>query len=67
MKSDNTLIELLPFIIFKNSPASESNACYFYSRIDKNDTKYVSYHFENKPDDLERGKDAFDVIKSLVD
>lgn len=67
MNESDTVIELLPFIIFKNSPKDELNACYFYSKVDNGNTKYISYHFEKEPDDLENGTVAFEAIKSLVD
>ena len=66
MLDSDLLIELLPFIIFRKSPSNENNACYFYSKIDNGKTKYVSYHFENKPEDMENGTDVFEVIKSLI-
>ncbi len=30
------------------SPQSEQNACYYYSRFDDLNIRYVSYHFESE-------------------
>ena len=60
------VLELPPYFILKNSPADVKNACYFYSRVEKGSTKYVSYHFEGRPEDIEMGETAFDHIKRLL-
>jgi len=31
-------------------PQSGNNACYFYSRVDKEDYRFVSYHFIDRPE-----------------
>jgi hypothetical protein len=36
-------LELLPLVRMKAGPAS-ANACYFYSRLDGNEARFVSYH-----------------------
>ena len=47
-------IELLPFVQVMPSPKTESDACYFYSRIDKKsgEARYISYHYEGDPEQL---------------
>ena len=60
-------IQLPPYFILRNSPASAKNACYFYNRIEGDNTRYVSYHFEGQPEDIEKGVEAFNVIKSLLE
>ena len=60
------MLELPPYFILKNSPADAKNACYFYSRVEDGNTRYVSYHFDGKPEDMESGEAAFDVIKRLL-
>ena len=37
-------VELLPFI-----KVEKNNACYFFSKIEKNIPHYVSYHFDQEP------------------
>ena len=38
-------LKILPFIRMSSSPASTNNACYFYSKRDGEDLKFVSYHY----------------------
>ena len=58
--------EVPPFFILKNSPADVKNACYFYNRLDGSNSRYVSYHFEGKPENIEEGEIAFDIIKAIL-
>lgn len=60
------VLELPPYFILKNSPVDAKNACYFYNRVEKGNTKYVSYHYEGRPEDIEAGKTAFDHIKQIL-
>lgn len=60
-------LEVPPFFVLKNSPAEAKNACYFYSRIEGSNSRYVSYHFEGKPEDIEEGETAFGIIKAVLE
>lgn len=60
------MLELPPYFILKNSPADVKNACYFYSRVEKGSTRYVSYHYDGKPEDIETGEVAYNHIKHLL-
>ena len=60
------MLELPPYFILKNSPADVKNACYFYSRVEKGNTKYVSYHYDGRPEDLENGVTAYNHIRQLL-
>ena len=60
------MIQLPPYFIMKNSPADVNNACYFYSRVENGCTKYVSYHYDGRPEDIEAGEIAYDHIKQLL-
>ena len=42
---------IFPFIVMLPSPPSESNACYFYSRLDEDTAKWVTYHYDQKPEE----------------
>ena len=66
MVDTGEMLELPPYFILKNSPADVRNACYFYSRVEKGSTKYVSYHYDGKPEDIETGEVVFDHIKRLL-
>jgi hypothetical protein len=39
-------LKLLPFVKFGASPPTAKNACYFYNRVDKEGSRFVSYHYE---------------------
>lgn len=66
MLDTNEVLELPPFLILRNSPKDVNNACYFYNRIEKGNTRYVSYHYEKKAEDTEIGETAFETIKALL-
>ena len=66
MTDSDEILELPPYFILKNSPADVKNACYFYSRIESGKTRYVSYHYEGRPEDIENGAEAFETIKRLL-
>ena len=60
-------IELPPLFVMKQSPKDEKNACYFYNRIEGKNSRYVSYHFESKPENVFKGEQAFEAIKSVLE
>lgn len=60
------MMALPPYFILKNSPSNIKNACYFYSRVEKESTKYISYHYDGKPEDIEAGTIAYNHIKELL-
>ena len=54
-------LELLPLIKVKQ----DVNACYFYNRIENNNVRFISYHFEPEP---EIHEDTFqDTAKVITD
>lgn len=59
-------LELPPYFILKNSPVDIKNACYFYNSVEKGSTKYVSYHYDGRPEDIEEGEMVFNHIKRLL-
>lgn len=61
------VFEIPPFFVFSNDPSDAKNACYFYSRLENGgNTKYISYHFENKSKDIEAGITAYTIIKDIL-
>lgn len=58
--------ELPPFFMLKDLPSGAKNACYFYSRTDGANARYVSYHFEERPESVEEGSAAFDAVNTLL-
>lgn len=50
-KKDSTrALQLLPLVQIGPSPQSANNACYFYNRVDKENLRFVSYHFIDQPE-----------------
>jgi hypothetical protein len=41
-------LELMPFIRVMPSPKTEANACYYFNRMEGDQQRYVSYHFESE-------------------
>jgi hypothetical protein len=66
MVDTGEMLELPPYFILKNSSADAKNACYFYSRVESGSTRYVSYHYDGRPEDMENGEVAFQYIKDML-
>lgn len=49
-KGSDKVLKLLPLIQVGPSPSSAKNACYFYSRAEKDGLRFVSYHFVDQPE-----------------
>ena len=56
---------LLPLIQVGPSPQSAKNACYFFSRLERDGARFVSYHFTDKPELTGQFVDATEAIKLL--
>jgi type I restriction modification DNA specificity protein len=56
---------LLPLIQVGPSPASAKNACYFFSRVDKDGARFVSYHFVDQPELKDSSADTASAIELL--
>lgn len=50
-KSRRDPLKLIHFIRMDSSPETEKNACYFYNRFELKGIRFVSYHFETKPEE----------------
>ena len=60
-------LELMPLIQVGPSPQSAKNACYFFSRLEREGgARFVSYHFTDKPELTGPFTDATDTIKLLT-
>jgi len=60
-------LKLLPLIQVGPSPPSEKNACYFFSRLEREGARFVSYHFSDQPELKGQFTDAADAIKLLME
>jgi hypothetical protein len=58
-------LKLLPLIQVGPAPQSAKNACYFFSRLEGNGARFISYHFTDKPELSGQFADATEAIKLL--
>jgi hypothetical protein len=63
--SERNPLELLPFLRIMPSPKTAENACYFYNRIDKNNVRWISYHFEQESEIVNPDQAVFDLLQEL--
>ena len=64
-KDSGRALKLLPLVQVGPSPQSAKNACYFFSRLERDGARFVSYHFLDKPELTERFEGATDAIMQL--
>ncbi|MEK6260105.1 MAG: hypothetical protein AABP62_15910 [Planctomycetota bacterium] len=64
-KDSGRALKLLPLVQVGPSPESAKNACYFFSRLERDGARFVSYHFMDKPELTGSFKDAADAITQL--
>jgi hypothetical protein len=60
-------LRLLPLVQVGPSPASSKNACYFFSRLEPDGARFVSYHFTDKPELTGQFDEATAAIKFLTE
>ena len=65
-KDSGKALKLLPLIQVGPSPQSAKNACYFFSRLERDGARFVSYHFTDKPELTGRFADATEAINLLT-
>ena len=65
-KDSGKALKLLPLIQVGPSPQSAKNACYFFSRLERNGARFVSYHFTDKPELTDQFVDATEAINLLT-
>ena len=65
-KDAGRALKLLPLVRVGSSPQSAKNACYFFSRLEGGGARFVSYHFEDKPELTGQFDEATAVINSLT-
>ncbi|MEI7687610.1 MAG: hypothetical protein WCL32_21595, partial [Planctomycetota bacterium] len=64
-KDSGSALKLLPLIQVGPSPQSAKNACYFFSRLERDGARFVSYHFADKPELTGQFADATEAIRLL--
>ena len=60
-------LKLLPLIQIGSSPQYANNACYFFSRLERDGARFVSYHYADRPELKGQFDDATETIKSLAE
>ncbi len=65
-KDSGKALKLLPLIQVGPSPQSAKNACYFFSRLERDGARFVSYHFTDRPERTEQFADATEAIQLLT-
>jgi hypothetical protein len=58
---------LLPLIQVGPSPSSAKNACYFFSRVDKDGARFISYHFMDQPELKDVSDETSAAIRFLTE
>jgi hypothetical protein len=66
-KDSAKALKLLPLIQVGPSPQSAKNACYFFSRLEREGARFISYHFTDKPELMDKFADATETIKLLTE
>ena len=57
---------VLPLVRLGATSTEERNACYFFNRLEGGDSqRYVSYHFEDRPDVVEEIPAASELLREL--
>lgn len=59
-------LKLIPLIQIGMSPQSAKNACYFFSRLERDGARFVSYHYADRPELEGWFDDATETIKLLM-
>jgi hypothetical protein len=60
-------LKLLPLVQIGPSPRSAKNACYFFSRLERDGARFVSYHYADKPELKGQFDDATEAIRFLTE
>jgi hypothetical protein len=65
-KDSGKALKLLPLIQVGPSPQSAKNACYFFSRLERDGARFISYHHTDKPELTGHFADATEAINLLT-
>ena len=59
-------IPLVPLLAMRTGPSSEKAACYFFSKMDGPEARWVSYHFEGTPEERTPGDGVSRAFEEFV-
>ncbi len=65
-KDSGRALKLLPLVQVGPSPQSAKNACYFFSRLEREGARFVSYHFTDQPELKGEFHEATETINFLT-
>jgi hypothetical protein len=66
-KESRGALKLIPLIQVGPSPESTKNACYFFSRLEQDGARFISYHYTDRPELKGKFDDATEAIKFLTE
>jgi hypothetical protein len=58
-------LEIIPFFRIKPSPRMDEKACYFYNRVEKDGVRWISYHFADVVEKVERDEEVMQILAEL--
>lgn len=64
-KESPRALQLVPLVQMGPSPDSAKNACYFYSRVETNGYRMISYHFVDQPETMANSEHESAVMRFL--
>ena len=64
-EAESRALPLLPFVTLHTSPDDAQNACYFYNRVDGQEIRLVSYHYESEPELQGAFADTLQILDEL--
>ncbi len=64
-EGEMTPIELIPLVRLMESPKTEQIACYFYNRLDQNNSRWISYHFRTEAEIYKQNNEIITLFEFL--
>jgi predicted transport protein len=65
-KASGGVLKLVPLVQVGPSPKSAKNACYFFSRLEQDGARFISYHYIDQPELRGQFDEATETIKLLM-
>jgi predicted transport protein len=65
-KTSGGALKLLPLVQVGPAPKSAKNACYFFSRLEQDGARFISYHYIDQPELRGQFDEATEIIKLLM-
>jgi hypothetical protein len=65
-KTSRNAVKLVPLVRVGPTPKSAKNACYFFSRLEQDGARFISYHYIDQPELRGQFDEATETIKFLM-